>query len=412
MDEALFLVLEQISGILSGYVSGIRASKGISFQPQSPAPLEKREHKCRIVEFVPKNQLFNSYTKGVDHSLSLKTESVYTSDEGEDMKPKPVLRKDGRWQLYVKDVYGKKHYVYARSEKECRHKRAELEKAIARLPQKAQSGIHSRMTLHDFGVYYVKNFKKSEVDNRTYKQYLSIMENHLNCKISLFKLKVEDVQALVNSLPLTSLRDKVFSLLVQILKKAYAMDLIRKHIADLIEKGKTQTETLDALRVEDQKLLIENLDLESVFGKRVMFYLLTGARPAEIKTVSEIKKGYVHICGTKTKRADRWIHLSEKASELFANEKSDFFNFDLKRFRQRLQKYVEQYCGITSYVTIYTLRHTFATNLYYLKCPDKERAQYMGHTTTKTTNDFYTSLDPTISAIDIRNIYGDFYPEF
>lgn len=93
------------------------------------------------------------------------------------------------------------------------------------------------------------------------------------------------------------------------------MDLIRKHIADLIEKGKTQTETLDALRVEDQKLLIENLDLESVFGKRVMFYLLTGARPAEIKTVSEIKKGYVHICGTKTKRADRWIHLSEKASD-------------------------------------------------------------------------------------------------
>lgn len=27
-------------------------------------------------------------------------------------------------------------------------------------------------------------------------------------------------------------------------------------------------------------------------------------------------------------------------------------------------------------------------------------------------NDFYTSLDQTISAIDIKNIYGDFYPEF
>lgn len=71
------------------------------------------------------------------------------------------------------------------------------------------------------------------------------------------------MQALVNSLPLTSLRDKVFSLLVQILKKAYAMDLIRKHIADLIEKGKRRRRLSDALRVEDQKLLIENLDLES-----------------------------------------------------------------------------------------------------------------------------------------------------
>lgn len=59
MDEALFSVLEQISGILSGYVAGIRASKGLgsSTTPQ-PAHFEQREHKCNILQFVPRNQLF------------------------------------------------------------------------------------------------------------------------------------------------------------------------------------------------------------------------------------------------------------------------------------------------------------------------------------------------------------------
>lgn len=89
---------------------------------------------------------------------------------------------------------------------------------------------------------------------------------------------------------MTSLRGKVFSLLVQILKKAYALDFIKKHLGDLIEKGKTQDERLDALSIEDQQRLVQNLDLDTNFGKRVMFYLLTGARPAEMKTVTEIKK--------------------------------------------------------------------------------------------------------------------------
>ena len=59
MDEALFSVLEQISGILSGYVAGIRASKGLgsSTTPQS-AHFEQREHKCNILQFVPRDQLF------------------------------------------------------------------------------------------------------------------------------------------------------------------------------------------------------------------------------------------------------------------------------------------------------------------------------------------------------------------
>lgn len=401
----------QLSENLSNFIQGLSGeipTESINVPAIPPTQqTEQRSRKGNVIQFVPRSK------RAEINKEAKKTESESVSDKGADMqKVKPVLRKDGRYQLYV-ICGGKRHYVYASTERECRHKRAELEKELKKNPQQYfASGVHECMTLYEFGIFYVENFKKQYVVESTYKQYLSTVKKYLNSNTLLCKLRIEEVQGLINALPMTSLRGKVFSLLVQILKKAYALDFIKKHLGDLIEKGKTQDERLDALSIEDQQRLVQNLDLDTNFGKRVMFYLLTGARPAEMKTVTEIKKGFVHLCGTKTKHADRWIKLSESAMTLFENAPVEFYRFDLKRFRQRLQKFVEQYCGIKSYVTVYTLRHTFATNLYYLGCPDKERAVYMGHTTTKTTNDFYTSLDPTISAIDIKNIYGDFYPEF
>lgn len=411
MDEALFLVLEQISGILNGYVAGIRASKHIDNSPIIP---QKYTSDMECIATYGNFKLYahrKPKTQKTEVLEKPKQESQSESDKGADMKSKSkaVLRQDGRYQSYV-IRNGKRYYVYAYSEQECLQKRSALEK---KLPKDYKGADKTKqITLYEFGVHFVEHYKKLEVDERTYKQYLSIMNIHLKCDIPLNRLKVDDVQALINKLPPTSLREKVFSLLVQILKKAYAMDLIKKHMADLITKGKTERENLDALSLEDQRKLIANLDLDTVFGKRVLFYLLTGARPAEMHTVDQIKKGYVHIAGTKTKRSNRWVKLSDKAMTIFDGADEKLFQFDTKRFRQRLQLFVEQFCGIKSYVTVYTLRHTFATNLYYLGCPDKERASYMGHTTTKTTNDFYTSLDPTITAIDIRNIYGDLYPEF
>lgn len=405
----------QLSENLSKFIQGLSGeipTESINVPAiSSTQQTEQRSRKGNVIQFIPRNR---AEQRQEVLQQQKKSESECVSDKGAtDMqKVKPVLRKDGRYQLYV-SYGGKRHYVYANTERECRHKRAELEKELKKNPQRYfASGVHECMTLYEFGIFYVENFKKQYVVESTYKQYLSTVKKYLNSKTLLCKLRIEEVQGIINVLPMTSLRGKVFSLLVQILKKAYALDFIKKHLGDLIEKGKTQDERLDALSIEDQQRLVQNLDLNTNFGKRVMFYLLTGARPAEMRTVAEIKKGFVHLVGTKTKHADRWIKLSESAMTLFENEPVEFYRFDLKRFRQRLQKFVEQHCEIKSYVTLYTLRHTFATNLYYLGCPDKERAAYMGHTTTKTTNDFYTSLDPTISAIDIKNIYGDFYPEF
>ena len=48
--------------------------------------------------------------------------------------------------------------------------------------------------------------------------------------------------------------------------------------------------------------------------------------------------------------------------------------------------------GIDYEVTTYTLRHTFATNLYILGIPEKDRQAMMGHAGgSRITNDVYTT---------------------
>ena len=69
--------------------------------------------------------------------------------------------------------------------------------------------------------------------------------------------------------------------------------------------------------------------------------------------------------------------------------------------------------GIDCEVTTYTLRHTFATNLYILGIPEKDRQAMMGHAGgSRITNDVYTTYSPDVTAAEIREIYGDFLPEF
>jgi integrase len=63
-------------------------------------------------------------------------------------------------------------------------------------------------------------------------------------------------------------------------------------------------------------------------------------------------------------------------------------------------------------ITVYRLRHTYATNLFIMGVPDKERQHYLGHTTTRMTNDVYSSFTPNVKKEYNKDIFGDRYPDF
>ncbi len=323
--------------------------------------------------------------------------------ESDDMKHL-TKRSDGRWQG-SKVIDGKRIFVYGRTQLECYEKLKNLNKKRKKSPKIT--------SVAEFAVYFLETYKKGNVGDRTYSDYMSTVKRHLSIKTPLNKVTTMQLQDILNKLPATRIKGEVYQLMRQIFKKAYELDIIKKDVSAFLERGKVAKAERRALTVDEQSALVSALG-DDIFARRVMFYLCTGARPSELATVrkDELRPGWVKINGTKTAKAVRWVKISERMYDILKNASSDFFKFDLKKFRQRLQRKCAE-VGIKYDVDIYTLRHTFATNLYIIGVPEKDRQTYMGHTSgSAMTNDVYTTFSPDIKAQNIYDIYGDFLPEF
>ncbi len=351
---------------------------------------------------------FVFYPKGGDASqgqIDVNAQKVQNSNKNEDEDNMKYLTKraDGRWQG-AKTIDGKRYFVYAKTKADCYEKLKKLSKRKPRKPS---------YTVKDFATYYLETYKKGNVVESTYKDYVSTVKNYLSINTLMTKATTSQLQDIINAMPLTRQRGQVYQLIKQIFKKAYDLDIIKKNVADALVKGKLEKSERRALNLEEQQALFNQLT-DDIFSRRVLFYLCTGARPTEIQTVNktELRPGWVKINGKKTAQSTRWVKISDKLYKMLKNAPEGFFKFDTKKFRLHLQR-VAQKAGIKYDIDIYTLRHTFATNLYILRVPEKDRQTYMGHSAGSTmTNDVYTTFSPDITAQNIYDIYGDFLPEF
>jgi len=342
--------------------------------------------------------------KGGDNEKGQMVSSTQTKEE--DTMKYITKRADGRW-MARKIINGKRIYAYGKTQIEARDKlRTALGKSPSKEPKREQLG--------KFAKWWLETYKRGNVSEGTYKNYAWTISAHLS-KITtpINKVTTVQLQELLNKLPASRIRKEVYKLIRQIIRKAYELDYIKKDVSEFLTVGKVEEKSREALTLEEQRKLLAALS-NDMFSRRVLFYLCTGARPGEIATVrkEELRPGWVKINGTKTKSAVRWVKVSERLSTMLAGESPEFFNFDNKRFRQRLQRLCET-IGLKRSVDVYTLRHTFATNLYILRVPEKDRQTYMGHTPGSVmTNAVYTTFSPDITAKDIYDIYGDFLPKF
>lgn len=337
---------------------------------------------------------------------SVKTVSMPTTQKEEDIDMKYVTRRaDGRW-CARKTINGKRICVYGNSQREAMGK---LQSVIG----KRSYEKHGSMALDKFAMWWLETYKKGNVTDKTYDLYLKTIKSHIKLTTPMTKITTMDLQNLLNAMPLSRIRQEVYKLLRQIFRKAYELDYIKKDVSEFLELGKVTSKSREAIGLDDQRKLWNALG-DDMFSRRVRFYLLTGARPAEIATVKkeELRPGWVKINGTKTSNAVRWVKISDKLYKMLMGESPEFFNFDNKRFRQHLQRFCTVN-NIKANVDVYTLRHTFATNLYLLRVPEKDRQTYMGHAAgSPMTNGVYTTFTPDTRPEDIKNIFGDWLPEF
>lgn len=318
-------------------------------------------------------------------------------------------RKDGRY-MGKKTINGTTFYAYAKTQTECIKL---LQKKIKENKNtNKQSSVPN--TLYKFALYWYENYKAKNVCEKSARNYYNYIQSDFKELNYDFKsLDLNLLQTFINNIPATRKREYCLMILKQVLKKAYEFELIKKNYGEFLVKGKIARKKIEWYNLEEQKLILENLKNEDEELLTIVYtLLLTGCRPSELKTISKekVKENLVYINGTKTKNAKRWIKISNFLQKLLINSNIEkYFKLNTETIGRYFSTFLNK---LNIKGTLYMLRHTFATNLFYLGVSDKERQSYMGHASSVITNDVYTDFDPTIKKNDILNLYINLLPKF
>ena len=319
---------QQIASNLEIFIKGLT---GESMVETTKKPAEEPVFSSDDLVVAGKRGIFTLYVhknKEVIPSSSQSGVCSLTNKEDEHMKY-CTKRADGRWQA-SKMIDGKRVFVYGSTQKEALQKLRALSK---RKPYERQQSFYK------FALWWAETFKKGNVTEKTYTGYVQVINTHLKISTPINKVTYYQLQEILNKLNLSRMRVEVYQLMRQICKKAYELDIIKKDVSQFLDKGKIEKPERRALTLDEQRRLLDALSGD-MFSRRVMFYLCTGARPSEIRTVrkEELRPGWLKINGTKTKASVRWVKISARLTSMLEGESPEFFKFDAKKFRMHLQR--------------------------------------------------------------------------
>ena len=314
-------------------------------------------------------------------------------------------RKDGRWQ-YSKMINGKRIFLYAKTQQEL----------IKKVKENKPKRIYTKSTKTTFYTIAQEwiNLYKNTVKSKN--NYTNCLKKHLNNEIfkkDIKTIKYQELQESLMNIKATRMAEYSYFLIKGVYKEALKREIIEKDISQLLDKPKHITQKGSALKIKEQKLLLENIE-QSEIKEEILFYILTGCRRTEAVNIKyndiDFEHLTIHIKGTKTNNANRYIPISKTYAEYLKTNFKYMFKEQKDYYTHKFKQFIDK-IGIKD-KTLHDLRHTYSTNLYYLGVPDKQRQLYMGHASIVMTNDIYTTLEPNITKKDILNLYKDLYPKF
>ena len=321
-------------------------------------------------------------------------------------------RTDGRYE-YSKMIDGERIYFISKYKNK-------VEEKVQELRAKKKADNNTKNFKHIVLEWY-NNFKKDTLGVKGKEQYRNTLFNYILPKFetkSINKITYKELQLFVNQIDKTRVREVVCQHLKAIFNYAYSNRyiLINPTIALKLPK-KTNKTIIKPLTYEEQERL-----LQAIKGHKletfIIFSLILGTRRNEtlafkMEDINK-EKGIIHINGTKTENAQRDIKISQRMIDYLWEQKSNqikgelYFNISSEYATKHTTKLLKS-IGIEK--SLHALRHTTATNLFYLNWKDKERQQYLGHANITTTNNIYTFLENDIKAKHIRELYKGLYYE-
>lgn len=346
-------------------------------------------------------------------------ESAQNQTKGADtMKKHCYKRTDGRWQ-YLRQQAGMRYYAIASTYREL------LEKIPTIKPKQIKNIKHSykktnQNTFIQYYQYYIDSFVKTKKISKTVKNdWQRNLDKDIAPNFQYVKLEdltSEMIQSFINQIPMERKQQFIWQRIVKVLNTAYATGRMKRNITLALQRPKRKdVKEIPVLTFHDQIQMLKHLKNTNLYAFAV-FSLIVGTRREEtmrfnLTTDIDERKLLIHIRGTKTSNADRYVHVTKQFVHfLKQNMQSPTFNFDKDTPSKRIGSLLKS-LGVKN-GCLHSLRHTCSANLYFLGANDKYRQMQLGHASIVTTNDIYTNIKENTPKRWLRQLYGDLYPSF
>ena len=315
----------------------------------------------------------------------------------------PSLRKRKNG-IYEKRFYyqNKCYSVYSKNLNKLKIKEKEKIKQL----KNSNNNIKNDITIKDWSHYWLENFKKPFVKEKTYFEIKNYINKHIIDKLgnlSLNKITTNQLQTFLNNYEKSRTKELIYLYLNAILKKAFEIGMIKNNPLNAVIKDKKIKSNKQAFTLEEQKTIINKLSqpLKNV----ILIYLLTGIRKNEINMIKEIGVNFIKVVREKTENKTKTISLTHETIELIKNTIKNKINTD--KISKLFSKFLKE--NNINNKSLHTTRHTYATNNYYLETPIKHLQEFLGHEDVQTTLNIYTNVDNSITKNEIIKLYNNYY---
>lgn len=316
---------------------------------------------------------------------------------------------------------GKPYCVYGYSDRELERKKTEKIEALKR----NELIIESTMTVRAWSEQFIKAYKRNAMKDYTLDNYEYQLDHYILEQIGDVKIKnVKPLmcQNILNDLEgkSTSLIHKVRIQMNEMFEKAVENDLISKNPAKNITEPKGTKGTRRALTSREESAFLAAAKKHR-HGLLFMFMWGCGCRPSEAENIcgrdiQEIDGNmYLHIRGTKTKAADRYVPIPQEVRDMLPDRLDPFLPIvrtkegnKISARRQRgAWKHMEYLMNIelgcktyrnqlvppyplAADLCSYCLRHTYCTNLQRRGVDIRTAQKLMGHSDIRMTANIYS----------------------
>jgi len=349
-----------------------------------------------------------NYNKNNYKNYNSENISTLLLTQGVEEKMKNITKHPSGLYIVRYQQNGIRHCEYAHSQKEAL-------RILSRIKKKAnnpESENKVGKNLDDWLFYWYENYKQPFIKEKSAKNLMQTLKEISRGigQIRINTLTTDIVQRYYNRYEKSRKKEFIILYLNACLQKAEDLDIIQKNPCKAVVKDKKLNNIRDPFTfAEQQKILnaIKGNEVEPV----ILFYLLTGIRKNELNTTNienDIKGNLITVASEKKRGSKQEYRYIDVTPGLIDLVKSNIKSFRLTTNQiYRYFKQVLNNIGIKG--SLHNLRHTYTSNNFILRNPQKMVSEWLGHEKVELTQNIYTHIERGITRNDVIKLYNNLY---